>query len=91
MSGSILIKHGFVVTLDKDEVIRDGAIHISDGIISAVGRTDELAGRSAEHVIDASNKIVTPGLINSHDHTPDSFISSSNLDNKGYNSLIEYL
>ena len=45
MSGSILIKHGYVVTMEENEVISDGAVYISDVIISAVERTDELAGR----------------------------------------------
>lgn len=91
MSGSILIKHGYIVTMENDEVIKDGSIHVEDGVISAVGRTDELASRKAEYVIDASNKIVVPGIINAHDHTSDSFFSSSHLDATGYNSLIEYL
>ncbi|HJX23796.1 MAG TPA: amidohydrolase family protein, partial [Candidatus Bathyarchaeia archaeon] len=91
MSGSILIKHGHMVTMEKDETIRDGSLLISDGIISAVGRTDELAGFSAEHVVDAKDKIVIPGFINGHEHTQDSFYASSGLDVTGYGSLLEYL
>jgi 5-methylthioadenosine/S-adenosylhomocysteine deaminase len=91
MSGSILIKHGYIVTMENDEVIKDGSIYLEDGVISSIGRTDEMVSCRAEHTIDASNKIVVPGIINAHDHTSDSFFSSSHLDATGFNSLIEYL
>ena len=56
MAGSILIKHDFIVTMEGDEVIEDGSIYIGDRI-SQVGKSDEVAERRAEHVIDASRSL----------------------------------
>jgi 5-methylthioadenosine/S-adenosylhomocysteine deaminase len=50
--------------------IRQGAIAIEDKVIVDIGRTHELRrkyGRGYEK-IDAEDKIVTPGLINTHQH-----------------------
>lgn len=50
--------------------IRQGAIAIEDKVIVDIGRTHELRrkyGRGYEK-IDAKDKIVTPGLINTHQH-----------------------
>jgi len=50
--------------------IRQGAIAIEDKVIVDIGRTHELRreyGRSYEK-IDAKGKVVTPGLINTHQH-----------------------
>ena len=92
MAGSILIRHGFVATMKGDEVIKDGAVHVSDGVISAVGKSDELNGVRAEYVIDASGKIVVPGFINAHNHTGgDSYFRSSVPDAPGFNDFIDYL
>ena len=51
--------------------INDGALLIDDGLISAVGRTDEvLAGITEQDslVIDASGKAALPGFVDSHTH-----------------------
>jgi len=50
--------------------IRQGAIAIEDKVIVDIGRTHELRrkyGRGYEK-IDAEDKVVTPGLINTHQH-----------------------
>ena len=50
-------------------IIRDGAIAIKDGKIMALGKTSEIREKyTAENVIDAEGKLVTPGLIDSHTH-----------------------
>ena len=50
-------------------IIRDGAIAIKDGKIMALGKTSEIREKyTAEHIIDAEGKLVTPGLIDSHTH-----------------------
>lgn len=52
-------------------VIEDGAVVIEEGIIKAVGKTEEILGRFNEKdydVIDATGKAVLPGFVDSHTH-----------------------
>ena len=63
----ILIKGGHVATLDNALGERNVAdILIENGTIIAIDR--DLPGADAE-VIDATNKLVVPGLIDTHRHT----------------------
>ncbi len=69
----ILISGGTVLTQNSDrEVIPDGSIAITDNKITDVGPSDQVArDHSAERVIDATGKLVLPGLINAHTHVSD--------------------
>lgn len=53
-------------------VIEDGAVLIIDGIIKAVGSTNDVKSLASEHVgidtLDASGKIILPGFVDSHTH-----------------------
>jgi imidazolonepropionase len=50
-------------------IIEDGAIAIKGEIIAAVGKSNEIVSEySALEQIDASGKVVTPGLIDAHTH-----------------------
>lgn len=50
-------------------VIEDGAVLMEDGIIAAVGTTEELLPHAAgAEVIDCSGKAVLPGFVDSHTH-----------------------
>ena len=73
---SILIEHGVLVTLDtRRRVIRDGAVMIEGSRIADVGKTDDLRRMYApEHTIDASRKLVIPGLIDCHVHLAQALI-----------------
>jgi len=66
----LLIKNGFLVTLDPERrVYRDGAVAYEGDRIVAVGKTGALEGEyGSEAVIDARGKIVMPGLVNAHNH-----------------------
>ena len=66
----ILIKDGLIVTMNpKRQVIEKGAIAVKNGRIVAVESSSELKKRYfAEKDIDASGKIVMPGLICAHTH-----------------------
>lgn len=62
----ILIKNGHVIDPANgvDEVTD---VYINDGVIAEVGTNDELGGVELE-VIDATGKIVAPGLVDMHVH-----------------------
>jgi len=54
-------------------IIEQGSIWIENGVIQEVGKDDELAAKFAgrlneAQVIDASGKLVTPGLVDPHTH-----------------------
>ena len=68
----ILVAGGVVITLDRDSrVFDEGAVAITGNRIVAVGETADLAVRFAPgQRIEAAGRIVLPGLINTHNHTP---------------------
>ncbi len=68
----LLIVGGTVVTMDKyRRVIENGAVAIKGGKIVAVGTREQvLRNRTARQTINATGKVVIPGLINTHTHVP---------------------
>jgi 5-methylthioadenosine/S-adenosylhomocysteine deaminase len=70
MKNDWLVAHGTLITLDPSRrIIEDGAILIEGNTIRAVGNYEEFAGLSNDkRVLDASGKIIFPGLINTHTH-----------------------
>ncbi len=73
MNVDILIKDGVVVTMnDSFDVLRNGAIGIRSDEIVSVGPTQELQSElNADKVIDATDQLILPGLINTHVHVSD--------------------
>ncbi|MEM2780729.1 MAG: amidohydrolase family protein, partial [Candidatus Bathyarchaeia archaeon] len=67
---NLLIHGGTVVTMRGDEVIRDGAIVIEDGIIVDVGKAKRILRKYAcgYEKINVKGRVVIPGLINTHQH-----------------------
>lgn len=65
---TLLIRNAdIVVTMDGTRCeIANGAILVRDGVIVEVG--DSATMHTADKVIDATGKIITPGLINTHHH-----------------------
>lgn len=50
-------------------IIENGAIAVADGLIQAVGNSAEiLKNFDSENLIDAQQKVVTPGFVESHTH-----------------------
>jgi len=64
-----VIKHGLVVTIDKeDRIFRDGTIVIEGNKIKAIGPGSIIPDVPGAKVIDATGKIVMPGMVSCHNH-----------------------
>jgi cytosine/adenosine deaminase-related metal-dependent hydrolase len=63
VTSSLLIRAGLVFTGDRE--IEDGWVLARDGMIAEVGAGDP---PPANEVINASNCVAVPGLVNAHDH-----------------------
>ncbi|EOC99979.1 imidazolonepropionase [Caldisalinibacter kiritimatiensis] len=83
MKGNLIIKNaselvtcsGFKAKQGKEmselNIIYDGAVVIEDGIIKEVGKTEDILSKIEESeykVIDATDKAVLPGFVDSHTH-----------------------
>src|SRR5574344_304725 len=77
----IFIKNGTVISMDEKRSPKEENmdILISDGLIVKIAKGIDAPGAK---IIDATNKIVMPGLINTHAHVPMSIFRET-LD--GYN------
>lgn len=66
---TLLIRNcAILVTMDKQHrEIRNGAMFIRDGFIEQIGETGQLPGE-ADEILDLTDHIVFPGLINTHHH-----------------------
>ena len=49
-------------------IIRDGSILVRNGRIVEVGKATEMESTPADRVIDASEMVITPGMLNGHAH-----------------------
>jgi cytosine/adenosine deaminase-related metal-dependent hydrolase len=62
---NLLIRGGYVLTMDRAGDIPGGDVHVRDGVIQAIGR--DLDVPEAE-LVDAAGMIVAPGLVDTHWH-----------------------
>lgn len=77
MTLDIIIHNGYVITMEGKGtgIINNGAVGIKRNKIIAVGTTHEVMHNYAAHrYIDAMNKVVMPGLVNTHMHTSNAII-----------------
>ena len=65
-----LLKAWYVVTMNETrDIIRDGAVAVKDGLIVAVGKTDDLETQfEAKDVLGGDRFVLTPGMVNTHIH-----------------------
>ncbi len=68
----LIINNATIVTMDSTKrVIPNGAIAVKQGKIIAIGDTKEISAKYAsKQIIDATGKLIIPGLINTHTHIP---------------------
>ncbi|MHA2225327.1 MAG: amidohydrolase family protein [Candidatus Hodarchaeales archaeon] len=79
-------------------IIENGAIGIDDGIIVFIGKSDDLKHSRADLLIDGTNHITMPGLINAHTHSGYTLLRGGAQDlpeiewmNKGLGPFASYL
>ncbi|HOT90478.1 MAG TPA: 8-oxoguanine deaminase [Anaerolineae bacterium] len=69
MSTLLLKNATLLVTMDDERRrILNGSLFVRDNVIEAVGTTAEVGRRHADHIIDATNMVILPGLVNTHHH-----------------------
>src|SRR5882724_3283033 len=68
----LIVLGGTIVTMDQTRrVIENGAIAIARGRIVGIGPIAEIEAKFEAHQkIDASGRVIIPGLINGHTHIP---------------------
>lgn len=72
MQVDLLVIRGTLVTMDQGRrVIEDAGIAVQRGRIVAVGSRQDITSRfTGKETVDASGKVIVPGLINGHTHIP---------------------
>src|SRR3954471_4207991 len=76
----LVLRGGYVMTMDARGDVPDGDVHISDGVIVEVGRGIEASGAD---VVDVGGMIVLPGLVETHWHMWNTLLRSMS-DPDGY-------
>jgi 5-methylthioadenosine/S-adenosylhomocysteine deaminase len=68
----LILTGGDVLTMNENfDIFSPGAVGVEDGGIVVVGRADQVAASyEAEEVVDCSDCVIMPGLVNGHTHAP---------------------
>jgi cytosine/adenosine deaminase-related metal-dependent hydrolase len=87
---SILIRNGTILTMDKSRrVIEKGAVAIENDKIIDVGPAKDVQKRhKARKVINAENKVIMPGLIDSHGHAGHGLIKTIGENDPNWNPIV---
>lgn len=90
----ILVGNGRVITQDSEKpYLENGCVAIKDNIILEVGNTDELKSKYENYeFIDADEKVIMPGFINTHHHIYSAFARGLILNNppaKSFSDILE--
>lgn len=90
---SLVIENGLIVTMDKERrILKRGNVAIEDGKIASVEKAGEVRGkRRAEEVIDATGKVVMPGLICAHHHLYSTFARGMAIPGDPAKNFVEIL
>ncbi|MDP6574474.1 MAG: amidohydrolase [Rhodospirillales bacterium] len=74
----LIVRDALVVTLDaKDSVYDPGDVLIEDGVIVAVGTVEDEAAEGCDRVIDGAGRLLVPGLVNAHTHSPNNMVQGT--------------
>jgi len=87
-----LVGNGILITLGKENrVIKDGAVLIEGNLIKDIGTTAELKKKKFDRFIDASGKVMMPGMINTHMHLYSTFARGMALKDESPSNFVEIL
>lgn len=71
MTYDVMIKNGTLLTMAPGgHVIKDGTVLIDGSMIALAGESADFKEFTAKTIIDATGKIIMPGLVNCHTHLP---------------------
>jgi len=92
-SSTLLVGNGRLITHDdRMPLIEDGCIAIRSGLIAEVGATaDLLKSYPAAPFVNARNRIIMPGLINTHMHLYSTFARGMALKDDAPGNFLEIL
>lgn len=66
---TLLIKHAHILTMDDRQTeFSDGGLFIRDGFIEEAAQVSDLRHTTADEVLDLSEHVLAPGLVNTHHH-----------------------
>jgi len=91
MPGSILVRNAAVATFnDRFKLLKDSSVYVEDGRFVKVGRPEEVRPLAVhpDIDIDGRDKLVMPGLVNTHVHLAQSLLRSAVPDDV---TLLEWL
>ena len=78
----LLIENGVIVPMDAaGQILYNGLLAVEQGAILAVGRQEALAGKyTGRTTIDARQKVVLPGLVDTHHHFLQNYLKGARDD-----------
>ncbi|MBI1882236.1 MAG: hypothetical protein HYR94_29030 [Chloroflexi bacterium] len=66
-----LLRADIIATLDsQNRCYQPGYLVVENDRVSEVGPQSALVGRRFDHEIDLAGRLIMPGLVNAHTHTP---------------------
>jgi 5-methylthioadenosine/S-adenosylhomocysteine deaminase len=93
ISADIIIEHAQVLTMDSNHTIfHNASVVIKQGRIVDIGFSDSIALKYiASRIIDGKNKLVMPGLVNTHTHVPMNLFRGYSDDQPLHDWLYKYI
>jgi len=89
----IIIEHAQVLTMDSNhEIFKNTSVVIKQGRIIDIEASDSIAIKySATRIIDGKDKLVMPGLVNTHTHVPMNLFRGYSDDQPLHDWLYKYI
>jgi cytosine/adenosine deaminase-related metal-dependent hydrolase len=85
----LIVNGGTIITMANRRIIKDGIIVVDDGKIVEVGEKDSLKGKyESSREIDAENKVIMPGLIDTHGHAGHNLIKTVAMGHENWSNMV---